>query len=465
MCNIKEGVQRTFESGKTTRRMFYDGKIRINSVDKEKNYKVSLMLLNGLKNRNGWVYEGIEKNLSQFVDIPILCAWVRNKPDGHNFDIRVDPVTGEEYPSFIGADAEKIIGWINPETPDGQDNAYIENVDGVDWVCVREAFIPSHYNKEFIDALEKEGGQMRVSIETLVTKYRLEGDTEYEEEWSVVGVTVISVTEAVAGANIKKKVNAYSEELKELKLRVASYYAKDNNETQTQTKKMNKGETKMVINIDDLRDKFDGYTVIAVNGLNVALMNDQGRTFSYSFNENENETIATERIQKVGCNCIFGEGDGAVSVPVDTVVGYIKSQLNSVQKALDEKTMECTGIMAKLNTLMALETKRRKEAVKTAVREQLHENQNCGADIDDNLCNDLLTEEKVNAYAAMNNADGEFVGDVAARKDVDAMCMEKVRESMKTKNNKQFVWAIKDNTGTPEARSDVENILARYKNK
>ena len=69
------------------------------------------------------------------------------------FEIKKDK-NGETYASFIGAESEHIAGWISDKLPNGEPNAYLANIDGKQWVCVKEAFLPAYYNKEFIDELE-----------------------------------------------------------------------------------------------------------------------------------------------------------------------------------------------------------------------------------------------------------------------------------------------------------------------
>ena len=71
-----------------------------------------------------------------------------------------------------------------------------------------------------------------------------------------------------------------------------------------------------ILNLDDIRDKFEGYTVLGCNGLSVALLSDEGRTFTYTFQENE-DTVVPSRIEAVAVNSVFGEGDGAVTVSAE----------------------------------------------------------------------------------------------------------------------------------------------------
>lgn len=462
---------KTVSSDKALHRVFVDGLLKINSVDDKKNYRASLMVLNEKRNRNGWVYENTNKNLNQFVSIPLMCAFFDGKAHGHDFVIKKDPKTGTEYASFIDAKSEHIVGWIERLSPDGQPNSYIANIDGVDWVCIREGLLPLYYNKELVDVLEANDGKMQVSIETLVYKNRIEGDTEYEMEWSVVGVTLIAVTEAVAGANFKKKVNSYSTELEEVKLKVASLNGLAHIEPQTRkNQNSKKGETrtmaKKTMHVEDLRGKFDGYTVLGVNGLNVALLNQSnGRCCTYPFGENE-DTVLPERIEEIAVNCSFGEGDNAVEVPIEQIVGSVQAQLNSTKAALDKATAENAELTAKINAMTEAEYLRRKKVVERVIRETLDDNRaQYGGDIDEHFVDDLLTDECLSNYARMEDKDG-FCGENAARTEVDARCMRKLKEASKARQNAAkpvYAWMIggEGDDGKPDRgiATAIDNIL------
>lgn len=469
-------------SGNGVRRMFLDGVMKVNSVDADKNYKVSLMLLNGIKNRNGWVYLGLQEHLPQFADIPILCAWVRGKPDGHNFEVKIDPKTGKEYASFVGADAEKMVGWINAKAPSGENNAYIANINGTDWICIREALIPSFYNKEFIDELERNGGQLKVSIETLVDKNHIDEDgTEWEEEWRVIGVTVISVTEAVAGANIKSKVNSYSDELKKIKLRAAQYYAPDNKkEPQTQTKKNQEGEVKRMkkLNLEDLKGKFPEYEVLAAKDQTVALCsNKNGRGYFYTMQDGV-DTIVPEKFEEVAVNCVFGEGDDAITVPAEKVIGVLQAKLNATQKALDDKTADSatqiSNLTEKLNKMIEAEKVRRKSAVKDAIKKRLaefNENRVDEEKLDEHACDSLIADAEAGKYTDMVDANGVFCGDVNACKDVDTLCVNKQNEIQKAKAEtaranakKMHAWELPIGREEGEGAPGVLGALERLSN-
>lgn len=442
----------------------FEGQLRVCSSDDKKNYKVKLMLLNEKVNRNNWQYTRVAEHAREAEDIPLLYSVVGNKiGNSHDFEVVTDE-KGNQYASFIGAESEHPYGWL-PSVVDGHPNARMETIDGVEWLTAT-AYLPSFYNTEMIKELEKNGGQMPISIETLVSKFHMDGDVEVEDEYSIVGVTILGVTTtpAVAGANIRK-LALKEGQLKELKLRVASLVSADsNNEPQTQQKSTKGvGKSMKILNLDDIRDKFEGYTVLGCNGLSVALLSDEGRTFKYTFQENE-DTVVPSRIEAVAVNSVFGEGDGAVTVSAEQLIGTEKSQLNAAKAALEKEVQKNAELTAKLNKMEEQETARRKEAVKAAIKSRLADNKrDCGYDLPDTLCDSLMMDECIGKYAGMVDEHGAFCGEKQAMCDVDALCMDEIRKENKAKaKNNGFKWSnIRDGADESGASKGVMSSLAR----
>lgn len=442
----------------------FEGQLRVCSSDDKKNYKVKLMLLNEKVNRNNWQYTRVAEHAREAEDIPLLYSVVGNKiGNSHDFEVVTDE-KGNQYASFIGAESEHPYGWL-PSVVDGQPNARMETIDGVEWLTAT-AYLPSFYNTEMIKELEKNAGQMPISIETLVSKFHMDGDVEVEDSYTIVGVTILGVTTtpAVAGANIRK-LALKEGQLKELKLRVASLVSADsNNEPQTQQKSTKGvGKSMKILNLDDIRDKFEGYTVLGCNGLSVALLSDEGRTFKYTFQENE-DTVVPSRIEAVAVNSVFGEGDGAVTVSAEQLIGTEKSQLNAAKAALEKEVQKNAELTAKLNKMEEQETARRKEAVKAAIKSRLADNKrDCGYDLPDTLCDSLMTDECIGKYAGMVDEHGAFCGEKQATCDVDALCMDEIRKENKAKaKNNGFKWSnIRDGADESGASKGVMSSLAR----
>lgn len=461
---------KTIDCGSASKRIF-EGSIRICSTANNEIYGVRLELLNGKKNRNNWVYERIEDHLADFGGKPILYSVIDGKiANGHDFEIVRDKQTGEEYASFIGATSEHIGGYIEKEISAGVLNPHIENINGVDWV-VANGSLWRWYNKELVDEIEKNGGEMKVSIETLVYKNRIVDGVEYEEDYKILGVTILGtgVKEAVAGANIRK-LSASMGELEKLKIRAASYMQIDNNEPQTQKQNQNskKGVTRTmakVRKIDDLRSLFPNHTVLGVNGQSVALLNEKGRCCSYTFQENEN-TVVPERIEEIAVNSVFGEGENAIDISAEELVGSVQAKLLAAQDAVKDLTEEKGRLEAKINAMTEAEYLRRKKVVERAIRETFDDNRRqYGGDIDEHFVDDLLTDECLSNYARMEDKDG-FCGENAARTEVDARCMRKLREVNKARQNTakpKYAWELggEGYEDKPESgiNTAIDNIL------
>ena len=181
--------------------------------------------------------------------------------------------------------------------------------------------------------------------------------------------------------------------------------------------------------LKDLKNgKFNGFRVVGVDGEKVALLSlDKNDAFVSTAVQDNGEIVEGVKTA-VNATVVFGEGENEVKVALDAVIddlttenAGLKAELNSVKES--KETVEKS-----LKTMQDAEMARRKEAVKNAIRDQLDKNrENSNADIADNECDDLLTDEKVAKYVEMEE-DGKFVGDEKARCDVDARCMSIIRE-------------------------------------
>lgn len=461
---------KTVQAGQTGRRIFH-GELRVCSVDNKKNYTVELMLLNELVNENNWQYTDIESHKTEVENIPILYSVINGKVgNSHDFEI-VTADDGKQYASFIGAESEHPYGWI-PQLINGKSNAQIKRINNIDWL-VAQGYLPRFYNTEMINELEKNGGKMPISIETLVEEYHMVGNVEVEDKYSIVGVTILGVTTkpAVKGANIKKNaVNKQS--LEELKLRVASLVnANSNTEPQTQNNtNKNKENTMKVKNLEDLKPAFKalGYTALKVQGQTVALLSDIGRFCAYTYRDNE-DTIVPERICEVAVNSTFGEGELAISLSGQEFVGEVISKLNATESALkslkESYASEAKALNEKLKKMEDAEMQRRKNAIRDAVKEQLEQNKkHCSFEVDEHMCDDLLTDEIIDKYAGIVDANGEFIGDKEIKKDVDSRFMQKMREEAekeeirKNAQSKTFIWS--DFTGNSGASGDIDDVDA-----
>lgn len=444
----------------------FEGQLRLLSAKDGWLQKVEVRLLNEEENRNGWIYRNLDEHRKLFARTPILCAYVGDKiADGHNFTMRKDEKEGKEVPDFTAPDAERIVGYFAND-----EDIRIEFIDGKKWI-VGVGTIFTWYNRQLVEKL-KSRGSLSVSIETLINEMHYEGKTEVFTKYQILGTTILNekVNPAVVGANIKTL--QFKGDIQEFTMRVASFDKQQlglpNNEPQTQQKsKKGVGKSMKILNLDDIRDKFEGYTVLGCNGLSVALLSDEGRTFKYTFQENE-DTVVPSRIEAVAVNSVFGEGDGAVTVSAEQLIGTEKSQLNAAKAALEKEVQKNAELTAKLNKMEEQETARRKEAVKAAIKSRLADNKHdCGYDLPDTLCDSLMTDECIGKYAGMVDEHGVFCGEKQAMCDVDALCMDEIRKENKAKaeqkaKNNGFKWSnIRDGADESGASKGVMSSLAR----
>ena len=212
-----------------------DGELKLLQQESEFIFPVELWLLNDQLTKNGWRFTNLAEHREKWAGIPILTAYVnggRTVGDGHNQTTRTDD-DGNYYQSFTDATAERIVGAMS----DDPDDIRIEERDGAQWV-VGKGFLWAWYAHELVVQIAddaRQGRSMSVSIEALVTEGYMEDGAEVETAYDPLGVTVLGhgVAPAVDDAHIAMLVEIGSE-LKELKLRAASYQQKPDAEEKPQ---------------------------------------------------------------------------------------------------------------------------------------------------------------------------------------------------------------------------------------
>lgn len=413
--------------------------------------KVELWLLNGETNRNNWRYENLEQHRHLFADTPILVAYVGKKiGDGHNFaDIPSPDGSGEVVKSFMAATAERIVGYFRSES-----DIRIEKADGKTWI-VGTGYLWKWYAQELVAKLKLQGLQgMSVSIETLIDDLHKDGSTEVFTRYQVLGTTILgdNVSPAVADANIRILSALGTDNLKKMTLRVAS-------EQEKPDQKKHKGVR--IMNAKDLKGKFEGLDVLAVNGENVALLDESGNTYLSTAVKANGEIVTgvKNEIHAVTLSC-----DGAsVEVPVEALFAKVNATVTALQSEVAEANKAKDAALAALSSMQKAEHDRRLKSVRDAIVSHLADiREHSDADIAEDACDDLLTDEALENYAGMENANGEFCGEAEAIKDVDSRCMGKILSVQKQKMNAsqhKFAWDF--GKEKPEPETGVYAAVAR----
>lgn len=430
-----------------------NGTLKVLAADGEYRRKVELWLLNDTVNRNGWLYENLDEHKRLFADTPILVAYVGNKiGDGHNFD--EVPTADGLTESFMSATAERIVGYFRDES-----DIRIVNKDGKKWI-VGTGYLWEWYARELVTKLERQGLEgMSVSIETLINEMHTEGDIEVYTDYTVLGTTILGddVQPAVAGANIRMLAALGADKVREMTLRVASK-AESKHKTQSANKIQHKGVMTKGMRINEIQALLPDYTVVGVDEKHAALLSAKGMPCLCSFAKDETGLVLGAKVE-VGATAVF-EADGeSVSVPVEAIAERYNSVIDELTEQLEVEKRGREAAETALHTMQKNEHERRKEAIKERVRERFEElKANSGVELDESICASLLSDEKVEEYAAMEDKDGKFVGDIAACRDLDAECMSAVLKGNKIKANAakaRYAWEL----GTDEKNTNESGVF------
>ena len=450
----------------------FDGEIRVMEQVNPWTFRVELWLLNGKVNRNGWRYERLREHLRNFLDTPILIAYpTRNQiGDGHNFRMMPDPKTGEMVPTFTDADAEHIVGRLSEKESDIR----LETRDGTEWV-VGTGIIWKWYARELVDKIARDAEQgraMSVSIETLVTESYMEGEIEVETSWEVLGTTILGdhVAPAVADARIKA-LRALREPFAELKIRAASWENKQSDETDKPNNNEKKGVKNLAIKsmskaqIKAAESKLPGYTVLSANEL------DNGTVKIVAAAKNgELFVCSAESVNDLTPEALTAHN---MAVTVDEVEIDLGGALERMLSAVDVLSGQVEKLNADLaaerkknEDMVAAEQKRRKNAAKSAAKNELAKINACRPDaekIDEACINEVLEAAENGDFSeCCDPKTGEWCGEAKACAAVrDKAMQEQMKMDAARMNGKgKTVYAFEQ--GANGGSSQVSEIEALY---
>jgi hypothetical protein len=395
--------------------------------------KVELWLLNDDITGNKSRYENLEAHKTLFAQTPILVAYVGNKiGDGHNFRQTMDE-NGNVTASFMDDTAERIVGYFLDEN-----DIRMKVVDGKTWI-VGTGYIWEWYARELVQKLQEQGlAGMGVSIETLITKMRMEGTTEVYENYEVLGTTILGedVQPAVAEANIRLLASMGRSDREKMTLKVASIAEQL---TENPQKNDEKGVSKNEMNTKELEQIYNGYKVLSVNDHQIVLLSEDEEVFVSHLTEDgtAGECVSLQSIEEKNMS--------------------LNDQLSSI-------TAERDQLNERISSLEKQEMNQRKQAVKDAVNARFAAIcETCGNIFDQSICESILTDEKRAFYASMVDENGKFCGDMAACRDLDAACMEQMMKCNNENKEKKFSWENESTSNTGEETNflsrAIENIM------
>ena len=431
------------------------GQLKVMETANPKLYAVEIMALNSEVNRNNWQFINLEKHLSEFLDIPILTAYVMGGNvigDGHNYNMKRDPKTGKDYQSFTASDAERIVGWI----PKDESNVRLEVIDGTEWVIVK-GNLWSWYAKELVDQIARQGS-MEVSIETLVTEeHQREDGVDVEEKYLVLGITILGngVEPAVAGANIKtlSELSELRSNMAENILKAASYAKPEENSLEDEPSadessdnipkdNENKGVKKRMTyfsrkELAELGKKFPDFKVLAAvqdeNGaIRVCLMAKDASTSVYKM-DSIDDTIVPEKFRRAVAKVNFILGEDCDNAEIDACE-MTEEMAAEVAEACDNAAKLQAQLNAANERIKAMETAERTRRVQAAkdkakaVLNGLNANRAAKAQFEDSILDTVIADIDAGKYTEKVNADGLWIGDAEVERDVSFLCMNAQKE-------------------------------------
>lgn len=438
------------------------GELKILQSNSDFIFPVELWLLNDKVNRNNWQFINLEQHRTKWTGKPILVAYVnggRTAGDGHNQRTKVDR-NGEEYQSFTDATAERICGALSEK----EDDIRLEDRDGALWTVGR-GFLWAWYSHEICLQIAddaRQGRTMSVSIEALVTKSRMEDGVEVEESYEPLGVTILGhgVAPAVKDAHIAM-LESIGSELKELKLRAASYLERDEQNQQKPHKDSTKKELKKSMRfskaqLKELQEKVGGeYKVLSAeqegSDIRVRLMRKSDRTFyAYDMTDSD-ETVLTERF--VARAAYIGmeaaeDGEESYCAEAGDVIAEECAEAEaerdracSERDALATELAECR---AQLAAMREFESKRRVSAAKEHAKATLNSyNANRTEKVSETVIASIVADAEAGVYSDRMDKDGNWIGLSAVEKDVKALCADeqmKLDAKRAQSERTQFVW-------------------------
>ena len=458
-----------------------NGTMKVLETANPKLYAVEIMALNSQVNRNNWQYINLEQHLNEFLDIPILTAYVGGGMivgDGHNYNMKRDE-NGEEYASFTASDAERIVGWI----PKDASNVRLEVVDGVEWVIVK-GNLWSWYAKELVDQIARQGS-MEVSIETLVMEESQgENGVDIEEKYLVLGITILGngVEPAVAGANIKtlSELSELRSNMAENILKAASYEKKETSDSEPKNNETEKGVKKRMTyfsrkELAELGKKFPDYKVLAAvqdeNGaIRVCLMAKDASTSMYKL-DNLNDTVVPEKFRRVVAKVNFDLGDEC-NAEIDACE-MTECMAEEVSEACDNAKELEDKLCAANERIKAMETAervRRVSAAKAAAKAALdakNANRQAKAKFDEAILNPIYADIDAGKYTEKVNADGLWIGDAEVEMRVKAACADAQEEmDRKAKEASETSFAFNSFGGSKEneSKNEIDDLLTSLDN-
>jgi hypothetical protein len=250
-------------------------------------------------NDSNFTLEGMQKCKDSFLGKPLMCSYPKNYidnsykiGDGHNSsNVQYDEDTDTYYYSYLDADSERCVGYIDPNQ-----EIQIENINGENWITMN-ALIFKKYNFELLKDILNPNNKpydiandsKRVSVEVEVMDSTMQDNIEILNLWTGDGVTILGndVAEGIPGANLQLKTYASSPKFARFKQSLSFAYKST--------------EDKNKLNESNNNNQINNNKELGLNMDNLAKVESSNEEYTYLFSDNtekEKEDIMAKKINK-----------------------------------------------------------------------------------------------------------------------------------------------------------------------
>ena len=219
--------------------------------------------------------------------------------------------------------------------------------------------------------------------------------------------------------------------------------------------------------VKDLVAKFPEFTVVGINGKNVALLSAQNVPYVSTAERQGDEVICGAKTE-VEAKVVFSNGEVQVDVPLETIMEKSNEAIEALRQELEEEKTARKNADATVDRMIKAEVTRRREEIKRALRGRFGKvNENRTMKVDESVVEEFMTESRIEEYVELEDCDGKFIGAERACRDLDAACMEHIIEfdketaRMNAEKKSRMAWKLDKAQDDYEGASAIEAALAR----
>lgn len=218
--------------------------------------------------------------------------------------------------------------------------------------------------------------------------------------------------------------------------------------------------------LKELGAKFNGFMPVGASEDRkvIALLSDKNVPYGYAFEDSDDGNVIANRICEATAEVSFKFNGSEVSFPLDAIIGEYVDKLADLEAKVNSMSENNETLVSQLGELRNKENARRLQAAKDAMNDELkslNENRDENKKFSADICKDLSARIDNGEFTAVEDKDGNWIGEKLIRNEVKALCMDeqaKMDRDDKDRIKKYNSWNIpKNNSNEP---STIGEMLA-----